>query len=436
MGASLRHILCVLLAALVVAGSSRTARAQDTSQEQDPGKAADARGAGEDGEEEEKRPVISASADDVIAQIEDVVRDRYGLFKKGPISLFAKAWNLWRGKVNDKIGLEVGFAFTAVYQGASDAPFGDKQAGGGDMDIFGRWALLGRDGPNTGTLGFALEWRMLLFQDIAAADLSRSIGSLWKTTNGFNTKHFTLNQIWWEQKLFDGHVTVTFGSLMMKNYFHANRLKNDNKSFLNQAFSGDPALPFPSRAPGVVVDLRFGDWYVRAGVVDASGATEGGFKALDADNFSAFEVGWTPLLQGKWIGHYRLTWWNLDPSEGQEANSGLAISIDQAIQDGVIFFITYERQDTNRTGTRQLLSIGFGVDGPLGQLDDFMGVGFAWGAPFDDTLADQFVLEFFYRIHVSPAVEITPGIQWVFAPSLNPQEQVIAIFQIRIRISF
>ena len=109
---------------------------------------------------------------------------------------------------------ELGFAFTTVYQQASNAPFGDKRAGGGDMDIFGRWVLIGRDGPNKGTLGFAFEWRMLLFQDIAPADLSTSIGSLWQTTNGFNTQDFTLKQVWWEQKLFDGHVTVTAGRLI------------------------------------------------------------------------------------------------------------------------------------------------------------------------------------------------------------------------------
>ena len=92
---------------------------------------------------------------------------------------------------------------------------------------------------------------------------------MWPTTNGFNTRDFTLTQVWWEQKLFDGHVTVTAGRLITKNYFHSNRLKSDNKFFLNQAFSGDPALPFPRREPGVVVDLRLGDWYVRAGHPDS-----------------------------------------------------------------------------------------------------------------------------------------------------------------------
>ena len=133
MRAGLRHILCVLLAALVVAGGAETVRAQDTAQEKDPGKAADVQDAGEEGDAEggdaaEKggKPVISASADDVNAKIEDVSRDRDGIFKKGPITLFAKEWNQWRRKLYDNIGLELGFAFTTVYQQASDAPFGES----------------------------------------------------------------------------------------------------------------------------------------------------------------------------------------------------------------------------------------------------------------------------------------------------------------------
>ncbi|MCZ6573200.1 MAG: carbohydrate porin [Planctomycetota bacterium] len=147
-------------------------------------------------------------------------------------------------------------------------------------------------------------------------------------------------------------------------------------------------------------------------------------------------MGWTPLLQGKWIGHYRVTWWHLDESDTQAADDGFAFAMDQEILDGVIFFFTYQTQDTNRTQSRQMLTTGFGIDGPLGQVDDFAGMGVAWGDPFNDALTDQFVIEIFYRIHASPTVEITPGIQGIFAPSLNAQDEVIGVFEIRIRISF
>ena len=65
-------------------------------------------------------------------------------------------WFDYKGKLSEEHGLQVGAAYTYLYQSASDAPAGaEDDAGMGIIRLFGRWELLGRGTNNTGTLVFS-----------------------------------------------------------------------------------------------------------------------------------------------------------------------------------------------------------------------------------------------------------------------------------------
>jgi porin len=71
---------------------------------------------------------------------------------------------------------------------------------------------------------------------------------------------------------------------------------------------------------------------------------------------------------------------------------------------------------------------------------DLLAVGFNWGRPSEDTfgpnLDDQITVELFYRLQLGAHLTVTPDVQVLVNPALNPDEDVLAVFGVRARITF
>ena len=85
-------------------------------------------------------------------------------------------------------------------------------------------------------------------------------------------------------------------------------------------------------------------------------------------------------------------------------------------------------------------SISAGIGYHTRKKSDVLGVGLNWSRPSEGTfgpgLDDQFTAEIYYRIQVLKVLTITPDVQLLFNPALNPTEDMIAIFGLRGRLSF
>ena len=64
----------------------------------------------------------------------------------------------------------------------------------------------------------------------------------------------------------------------------------------------------------------------------------------------------------------------------------------------------------------------------FGQSDDLIGLAVSWEAPTDPALGDQYVVEAFYRFHLTPDTHLTPDIQIVVDPANAPDKEAVAIF--------
>ena len=84
------------------------------------------------------------------------------------------------------------------------------------------------------------------------------------------------------------------------------------------------------------------------------------------------------------------------------------------------------------------VSAGIGYQEERG--GDVLGLGVNWGQPNRDTfgadLDGQFTSELFYRWQVSQNVQVTPSVQVLVDPALNPTEDVVGIFGVRARVTF
>jgi carbohydrate-selective porin OprB len=182
------------------------------------------------------------------------------------------------------------------------------------------------------------------------------------------------------------------------------------------------------------------DWiYLSLGASNVNAKTTeiGSESLVDGELFSAAEIGFNPTIRGKFVGNYRFTYWHSDERslEGLPEDGGWALSFDQNLTKEVIFFLRLSKQDAQLTPTRELLAGGVTVAGPVGQQDDLLGFGFAWGQPFDTTLLDQYTIEAFYRLHLTSAIEITPAIAGIFSPTFNPTSKALAVASLRVRVS-
>jgi porin len=387
------------------------------------------------------------SGDNVTGTLDEVqAPPRAGLFKHGPVSDLQAVWVPLRRRIRERTGLELGLAYTTLAQIATRGP-GLRNAWSGDVDLFGKWNLINQDQPGTGSAGFLFEQRHRLGQ-VTPDQLNDAVGSLWRTTKGFNTQDGAIVQLWWEQFLFDDHLRITAGKIDPANFYNGNRFQSQNTFFVNRAFSENPARGFPNN--GIGVNFRLAgpsETYLSFGLHDVNGSkTSSGFGDLDKDAlFYAFEIGLTPEVEGLGPGRFRATAWyrsgGNEPDESgdsrdDESGAGFAFSAEQDLGNGVIPFLRYGYQDRNVRATRQILSGGLGIQGPLGRVDNILGIGVAWGEPSDRSLRDQYVTEIFYRLQVTPNIQVTPGYQVIFDPSQNPDQDVVGVFQLRVRVVF
>jgi porin len=78
-------------------------------------------------------------------------------------------------------------------------------------------------------------------------------------------------------------------------------------------------------------------------------------------------------------------------------------------------------------------STGLGL---LRENKDLAGIGLSWGSPADGSLRDQFTSELFYRYQLTQFLAVTPDVQLIVDPALNPDEDVLALFGTRLRAAF
>jgi len=389
--------------------------------------------------EADARHLFAGSVDDVLGRLSELRFDRKSVTTFDPFTGARSELRKLNKKLDKAVNLRIGFALTSVYQYATESR-GPRNAAAIDFDFFGRWMPL-RTRSTLGYVIFETQARNNFITDITPNELGGVIGSLWGTVNGFNSQSFHLKQIYWQQFLLRNTFTYRIGKLDQSNVFNINRLQSDNLFFLNAAFSSNPTMPYPDNGFGADLTWRPQRLvYLSAGISDANpdaSQTFGKFLG-DASWFSAVEVGLTPWFDGLGAGHYRLTAWYTDArTESLRGDStGFAVSCDQQLGPKWTLFLRYGGGDGELTTTQQIIAGGFGIRRPLGDNDDYAGVGLAWGKPTNTLLRDQMVAEGFYRLQWSAAIQITADVQLIANPIFSPDKDVVAVFGVRARITF
>ena len=375
-----------------------------------------------------------------------VIQDRAGLLKWGPISLIEPPAKELEKSLSENERLDLGFRAMFGFQQASGGP-GERTAASQDYRIYGTWHAINWEEENKGCAGhlyFRFEYRDELFTKITPFELNTQIGTLFATTYGQDQHDPALVQLYYEQFLADGGLRLRAGKIDPDDYFNLGRWADDYRYFDNTLFSAFPGANHPSGGLGFNAQWYISpEWTLTGGFSDVQGRkTESGFTTFfeDFDLFSAVDLTWSPTINGLGKANYRIGVEHRDASErkGTPEDTGFYFNVDQEICKDVAPFLRFWQGQGNATGIETALSVGIAAENIFNRPGDACGIGFGFDIPKDDNLAHdmEYAIEGFYRFQLTRTMQWMIGYQGIFDPVLNPDQSAIGVFQMRLLIEF
>ncbi|SNS59775.1 carbohydrate porin [Tropicimonas sediminicola] len=329
---------------------------------------------------------------------------------------------------------ESGFRFNLDYLALgqwSDSDLGQGDAGGGLLRFYGAWQA-----TENGSLTFKVENRQA-YGEVAPQFFGFDGGALSITGTAFNDNGTMLTNLFWTQRDPEGRWTIQLGQLDVTDFVDVYGLVSPYTAFQNLAFNTNPTINAPNPGLGIAAGAKLGEHvYVVGAVADANGdPTEPTVDVFDTgETFKSIEIGYTAGSDRIYFDNIHLTFWQSDEAEdGSRAeDKGVTFSAAWFIDNTWMPFIRAGRSDGTAALYDRSLSTGLGW---YRRNTDLAGIGLNWAQAkgFDDT---QFTTEAFYRFNISTDFQITPSIQYVSNPLLNPESDDLTIFGLRARIVF
>lgn len=391
-------------------------------------------------EPERKRAPKFGGPNSVATTVEEDAEDKRPVFETG----FLDSYHERKKSFAERIGFSYGVDYSAVFLSATDS-LGKDDASGGMIRFYGTWDLAGRKSGNTGTFVWKVEHRHK-YGSIPPLGLSFDLGNVGLFEPPFSDQGLRLTNLYWRQRLNGGRFAFVAGFLDATDYFDVYALASPWTGFMNFAFStGTTTATLPNdallglAAAGMVTDKM----YIIGGLGDLNSDPTDPFEGFDTffddrEYFTHVEIGWTTSKDRIYLDNTHFTLWHADDRKkaGIEDGWGFNFSFSRFIND---WWMPFARAGWSEDGDSLMKkSLSTGVGFKPADSHGLLGVGINWGEPADSFgpgVDDQYALEAFYRLQISDEVTITPDVQLLLDPALNPDESSIWVFGLRARIA-
>lgn len=349
----------------------------------------------------------------------------------------------WRDGVAEKTGFNWSIDYSTLFMGVSDSP-GEDSASGGMVRFFGFWDLVDRDGPNRGSFNWKVEHRHK-YSDISPSALGFESGYAGLFEPPFNDSEGQLTNLYWKQYMFEGKWAAVAGFLDVTDFVDVYLLASPWTGFNNFVFStGSAAMDIPNNATlGVGAGGMIAkNIYIQAGFSDANSDPTSPFKGFgnvvdESDFFKWVEVGFTPGQDKIYFDNLHVTFWHIDErTNGTPDGWGFNASWQKWIGDKWLPFIRGGYADDSGSLLERSISVGLGYQ-PV-PMRGVIGFGFNWGKPNPISFEgadDQYTTELFWRYQLTRELAITPSLQYIKDPALNPEEDNLWAFGLRLRLA-
>jgi porin len=364
---------------------------------------------------------------------EDAEVDRPTLFER---------WFEWKDGLTERHGFSFGVDYSAVGLGSDSSP-GDDRSAGGMIRFYGTWGLVGRGTKNTGALVWKVEHRHA-YTDVAPSGFGFNLGYIGLVEPPFSDQGLRLTNLYWRQRLSGGGITLLGGYVDATDYLDVYALASPWTGFLNFAFStGTTTLAVPEVGFGLAAGAMLTDnVFLICGLSDLNSDPTDPWQTVDSffterEYFKHVEIGWTPSQDRIYLDNVHLTLWHADEREeaAQPSGWGANLSWTTYVAGRWLPFVRAGWADEGGSLTQKSVSIGFGYQPNPGK--NLLGFGLNWGEPNQDTwapgLRDQYTGEIFYRWQISKAIAVTPDLQYIRKPALDPDTDSLWVFGVRVR---
>ncbi len=371
--------------------------------------------------------------------------DREEGYRFGGIRNAAKPYFDWKDSVKAEYGLSFGLDYSALYHWSSESVGRSDEAAGGIFRFFGAWTLLDREGSNPGSIVYKVESRHRLGTRIAPQALGFEIGYAGLPAAQFGDSGWGLTNLHWKQKLNDGRFAFVVGIVDPTDYLNIYGLVDPLKTFSNLVFLTGDTIPAPSQGLGAAFGWYLSDQlYVVGGIADTNADPTDPIDNFDSffddqEYFTHVEMGWVSSFERPFFDNVHLTAWHADERDDARVRDGwgLALSATKFIDGRWMPFLRVGYAKDGGALSERSVSIGLGYYMPDSK--DLLGIGLNWGRPSDTGVApgldDQYAIEVFYRLQLTPRFALTADVQLLIDPALNPDEDRIWVLGIRGRLA-
>lgn len=350
----------------------------------------------------------------------------------------AEPWFEFKSRLDEATGLQLSIDESMFYQAATSS-LGQTDAASGLVRVYGQWTLLGRGTENPGQLVFKGENRHRMGTDITPFDLGFEAGSILPTGTFFSEFNYGVTNLYWKQSLYERDLVFAIGKIDVTDFIDVYGMINPLTHFINLGFSTNPTIAVPNQGLGIAAGAMLTDHlYMQGGFSDANGQpTLAGFDTFFEDNeyFSYLEFGLTSARDRIYLDNVHATLWHTDAREnaGTPEGWGVAFTAQKYLDDKWLPFFRFGYSDGDAALMQTIFSTGLGL---RRENNDVAGIGLSFGKPADGTLRDQFTSETFYRFQLTQYLAVTPDIQLIVDPALDPSQDVLALFGVRLRAAF
>ena len=382
--------------------------------------------------------------DDVDNQLKANREKEPALFKQQPL----EAWNNWKQEFAEDTGFQFNVDYNALDFEASDS-LGDDSAASGVLRFYGKWEILGRGTNDTGSLIFKIENRDA-YGGLPPSDFGFELGYVGLMNCCFNDQGARTTNLYWRQSFDDQRVVTYAGFLDVTDYTDVYAMASPWTGFSNLVFATGSATMggLPDGAFGAMGAVWVSESvYVIGGIADANADPTDVFEGFDTffDDFETFkniDIHWTPKRDEVFFNNTHLSFYQIDSRKEAGTNSGygVSLSLTRAVDNKFLPFIRGGWSKDGGSLLESSVSVGFGYQDQSVAGAGLFGLGLNWGRPNEDTfgakLDDQYTAEVFYRGQILSGLQITPSIQLIADPALNPDEDFISVFGVRARAVF
>jgi porin len=366
---------------------------------------------------------------------------------------FMKPYYEWKDRVQEKYGYTYALDYYPIFLKASDnLPGTDDDAASAVLRFSGFWQLLGRGTDSTGTLVYLVEHRHKYTDNLPSPFSLESLGNVGFIGIPYDDDGWHLTNLYWNQEWGNGF-GVAVGFLDVTDWVDVYALTSPWTDFYNFVFSiGAATMDLPDDA---ALGFGGGGWlaenvYLIAGFEDLNsipGDPLEGFDTFwnDHEFFKHVEIGWvTANKEQYYLDNLHLTLWHADERDeiGVDDGWGAFLSLSQTFGGKWLLFARGGFAEDGGSLLEKSVSVGggwapngIGAPGSGHQL----GFGANWGEPndalFGSGLDDQYAFEVYYRLQVAKEFAITPDLQLLIDPALNPEEDTIWVYGLRARLA-